>query len=115
MPETTPADTTCKDLRRHRRIYTSVKGRLVAAFTDIECTVVDISPRGAKLRVACHPFPVGEKIALSIPKIGFAQGLVVGKEGDEISVEFDPGWAKERRFAKRINEVFLSKSGPIED
>lgn len=105
-----------QEQRRHRRVRLSVPGRGLAASTnEFNCTLVDVSPGGA--RIACKTPPrLGERVVLLFDGIGRLEGEVVRAGTAGFAVNLTLSQRKRDRLADAITWRFnMARLGLDED
>lgn len=89
------------DRRVFRRIATRIEGRIVFAGVDTDCIIHEMSATGAL--VECQPMPAaGARIALDVPSVGFASGLVMRHDGPLTCIELTTAPEKRSKLADKL-------------
>lgn len=87
-PSETPANR-----RRFRRHAVLLTAKFHRGKTSVDCTIVDLSPTGAKLKLAQ---PISDKAVgtLENDRFGMIPGEVVWSSGEAVGIRFldQPGW-----------------------
>lgn len=85
--------------RNFDRYHVNVPAELSFGDESIECSTIDISEGGAKIRFKTDPF---KKIVLSIPPFGEIEGEIIWKDEEYVGIKFlgDHG-----RMAEIINTI----------
>ena len=82
-----------EDRRRYRRHTVLLKAKFHRGRTSVDCTIVELSPNGAKLRAA---EPIADKAvgALENDRFGMIPGEVVWNNGEALVIRFleQPNW-----------------------
>jgi hypothetical protein len=71
--------------RNYERYHVNVPAELSFGGESIECSAIDISEGGAKIRFKSDPF---KKIILSIPPFGEIEGEVIWKDEEYVGIKF---------------------------
>ena len=105
-----------QERRRHRRVRLSVPGRGLAASTgEFACTLVDVSPGGARIASKTPPTP-GERVVLLFDGIGRIEGDVVRAGPAGFAVRLSLSQRKRDRLADAITWRFnMDRLGLNED
>ena len=105
-----------QERRRHRRVRLSVPGRGLAASTgEFACTLVDVSPGGARIASKTPPTP-GERVVLLFDGIGRIEGDVVRAGPAGFAMRLSLSQRKRDRLADAITWRFkMDRLGLNED
>lgn len=71
--------------RGHERFHVSAEAEVSLGGDGLECTTIDISEGGAKVRLKTDPF---KKVVLSIPPFGEMEGEIVWKDEEYVGIRF---------------------------
>lgn len=71
--------------RHFDRYHVNVPAELSFGGESIECSTIDISEGGAKVRFKTDPF---KKIVLSIPPFGEIEGEIIWKDEEYVGIKF---------------------------
>lgn len=97
------------DRRETRRYFLSIKGRMVAPFEDVECTLINISEVAAKVSAECDA-EKGDRVALEIDGLGCYRGQILRGDGSEFIIKFDDiGPGRRDRMAQRITDLLKNQ------
>ena len=72
--------------RAHERFQVTVEAEMALGGDSVECTAIDISKGGAKVRFKQDPF---KKVVLSIAPFGELIGEIVWKDDEYVGIRFD--------------------------
>jgi hypothetical protein len=105
-----------QERRRHRRVQLSIPGRGLAASTgEFTCTLVDVSPGGARIASKTPP-RMGERVVLLFDGIGRLEGEVVRAGQTGFAVRLSISQRKRDRLADAITWRFnMARLGLEED
>lgn len=81
------AGSPCGERRWHWREPCICAGRLLHELGESPCTVIDLSPGGAKVRLD-HPLPAYQEVTLKITRDGEFAGEVVWIAADTMGLHF---------------------------
>jgi len=71
--------------RVFERYHVSVGAEMTLGGESVECSTIDISAGGAKVRFKTDPF---KKVVLSIPPFGELEGEIVWKDEEYVGIQF---------------------------
>lgn len=105
-----------QERRRHRRVRLSLPGRgLAASVGEFRCTLVDVSPGGARIASPTPPAK-GERVVLLFDGLGRIEGEVVRAGQSGFAVRLTGSQRKRDRLADAITWRFnMERLGLMED
>ncbi|XBQ15157.1 MAG: PilZ domain-containing protein [Oceanicaulis sp.] len=105
-----------QERRRHRRVHLSLPGRGLAASTgEFGCTLIDVSPGGARIHTRTPPRR-GERVVLLFDGLGRLEGEVVRAGQTGFAVRLTGSQRKRDRLADAITWRFnMERLGLTED
>ena len=105
-----------QERRRHRRVHLAMPGRGLSASTgEFPCTLVDVSPGGARIAARTPPAK-GERVVLLFDGIGRIEGEVVRAGQAGFAVRMTMSERKRDRLADAITWRFnMERLGLCED
>ncbi|MFW5660742.1 MAG: PilZ domain-containing protein [Oceanicaulis sp.] len=105
-----------QERRRHRRVRLSLPGRgLAASVGEFRCTLVDVSPGGARIASPTPPAK-GERVVLLFDGLGRIEGEVVRAGQSGFAVRLTGSQRKRDRLADAITWRFnMERLGLTED
>jgi hypothetical protein len=71
--------------REHERFHVTVAAEITFGGEGVECSTIDISEGGAKVRFKTDPF---KKVVLSIPPFGEFEGEIAWKDDEYVGIKF---------------------------
>jgi hypothetical protein len=71
--------------RNFDRYHVNVPAEISLGGESVECSTIDISEGGAKIRFKADPF---KKIVLSIPPFGEIEGEIIWKDEEYVGIKF---------------------------
>lgn len=71
--------------RKYERFQVNVPAEVSFGGESVECTTLDVSEGGAKVRFKVDPF---KKVVLSIPPFGEMEGEIVWKDDEYVGIKF---------------------------
>ena len=81
-----------EERRRHVRMAVHWSGDLEASGDRLDCTVLDISPSGAKVQ-SSDPLPPETPVILTLAQGDQHRGAIVWQQGSFMGIGFDPAAA----------------------
>jgi hypothetical protein len=85
--------------REHERYHVSATGEVSFGGESVECSTIDISAGGAKVRFKTDPF---KNVVLSIPPFGEMEGEIVWKDEEYVGIKFH---GNHDRMAEIVNTI----------
>ncbi len=89
------------DRQRHPRHSTMCPGELISGDRTVECTVLNISVGGAKLRLA-ESIETNSRVRLRINRVGEFTGRVAWRNGDTMGIEFQDDLTELARIVEDV-------------
>lgn len=85
--------------REYERYHVSVTAEMNMGGEGVECSTIDISAGGAKVRFKTDPF---KKVVLSIPPFGDIEGEIVWKDDEYVGIKFHGNHDRMAEIVKTI-------------
>ncbi len=94
-----------KERRASKRATTAAKGKLFFPQQNYEeeCTVLDLSADGARLKASCS-VPLGTLVVLYIDGLGRFEGTLIQRDRRNVGLQFKQTEAKRQKVASRVAE-----------
>src|ERR1700760_2831064 len=94
-----------KERRASKRAATAAKGKLFFPHQNYEeeCTVLDLSADGARLKASCS-VPLGSLVILYIDGLGRFEGTLVQRDRRNVGLQFRQSEAKRQKIVTKVAE-----------